>query len=62
VQWAQLLSSELDVQEAIGLDGGGSSSLVVQGCWLNDVVSFPSDSGDLSHNGSRPVGSGLYLE
>ena len=62
MQWAQLLSSELDVQEAIGLDGGGSSSLVVRDCWLNDVVSFPSDSGDLSHNGSRAVGSGLYLE
>ena len=60
-QWAELLHSEFDLSEAIGLDGGGSSTLSIQDCWINHVVNFPSDSSDLSHNGARSVGSGLYI-
>jgi pentapeptide MXKDX repeat protein len=59
--WAQFLSEEFNLTEGIGLDGGGSSTLVVQDCWINDVVNFPSDSIDFSHEGARAVGSGLYL-
>ena len=61
MQWAQLLSQELELTEAIGLDGGGSSTLTVKDCWINDVVNYPSDGGGLSHEGARAVGSGLYL-
>ena len=61
MQWAQLLSEELNFSEAMGLDGGGSSTLVIRDCWLNHIVNFPSDSSNLSHSGERAVGSGLYL-
>jgi exopolysaccharide biosynthesis protein len=59
--WAEWLDISFDLSEAIGLDGGGSSTLSVHDCWLNDVVNFPSDSGNFSHQGARAVGSGLYL-
>ena len=59
--WAEWLHDQLELREAIGLDGGGSSTLSVRDCWLNDVVSFPSDGGGVNHGGARAVGSGLYL-
>ena len=61
LNWAEFLADELNLSEGIGLDGGGSSTLVVQDCWINSVVNFPSDSFGFSHEGARAVGSGLYL-
>ena len=61
VKWAEFLDSSFQLQEGIGLDGGGSSTLSIRDCWLNDIVNFPSDSTDFSHQGARHIGSGLYL-
>ena len=58
---ATWLSAELGLVDAIGLDGGGSTTAVVAGCWLNDTVNYPSDNSQADHWGSRAVGSGLYL-
>ena len=61
LQWAEFLHNEYDLSEAIGLDGGGSSTLVIEDCWINHVVNFPSDSASFDHNGARNVGSGIYI-
>ena len=45
------------VVQALGLDGGGSTTMVVEDCWLNDVVNNPSDDGSAGHGGSRSVAS-----
>jgi hypothetical protein len=55
------LMEDMGAIQALGLDGGGSTTMVVDGCWLNDVVNNPSDDGSAGHAGSRSVGSGLYI-
>jgi hypothetical protein len=50
----------LGAVEAVNLDGGGSSTMWVDGCSVNGVVNFPSDGGGDDHTGSRKVGDGLY--
>jgi exopolysaccharide biosynthesis protein len=47
--------------DAVNLDGGGSTTMVVRGCWLNHTVSFPSDNEAPDHAGLRAVASGVYL-
>ncbi|MGB0641317.1 MAG: phosphodiester glycosidase family protein, partial [Myxococcota bacterium] len=59
-QLAELME-DLGAVQALGLDGGGSTTMTVEGCWLNDVVNNPSDDGSAGHGGARPVGSGLYI-
>ncbi|MBJ93987.1 MAG: hypothetical protein CMP23_05855, partial [Rickettsiales bacterium] len=59
--FANWLSTELNLINAIGLDGGGSTTAVVPDCWLSDTVNFPSDNSLPDHWGARSVGSGLYL-
>ena len=54
-QLAELME-DLGAVQALGLDGGGSTTMVVEDCWLDDVVNNPSDSG-----GARSVASGLYI-
>ena len=54
-QLAELMA-DLGAVQALGLDGGGSTTMVVEGCWLDDVVNNPSDAG-----GARSVASGLYI-
>jgi len=60
IQMANLME-DLGAVEALGLDGGGSTTMVVEGCWINDVVNNPSDDGSAGHGGSRSVASGLYV-
>ena len=55
------LMADLGAVHALGLDGGGSTTMIVDDCWLNDVVNNPSDDASAGHAGSRPVGSGLYV-
>ena len=55
------LFEDLGAVEAIGMDGGGSTQMVVRDCWLGDVVNSPSDDGSSGHSGERSVGSGLYV-
>jgi len=52
---------DLGAIQAVGFDGGGSTTMVVEDCWLNDVVNNPSDDGSAGHGGSRSVASGLYI-
>ena len=50
------LMEDLGAVQAIGLDGGGSTTMVVRGCWMDtDIVNTPSDGAE------RSVGSGLYV-
>ena len=58
---ATWVAQELDLVHAINLDGGGSTTMVVQDCWMNHTVSYPSDNDIDDHEGLRPVASGLYL-
>ena len=55
------LMADLGAVHALGLDGGGSTTMMIDDCWLNNVVNNPSDDGSAGHGGSRPVGSGLYI-
>jgi hypothetical protein len=55
------LMLELGAFDAFNLDGGGSTTMVIENCWINDVVNFPSDNSTADHDGERAVGSGLYV-
>ena len=59
-QLADLLL-DLGAVDAANLDGGGSTTLVVEDCWIGDVVNSPSDNGAADHHGERSVADGLYL-
>jgi exopolysaccharide biosynthesis protein len=52
---------DLGAQQAINLDGGGSTTMVVEDCWIGDVVNAPSDDGTSGHEGERAVSDGLYI-
>ena len=55
------LMLDLGATDAVNLDGGGSTTMWIEDCWLDGVVNFPSDNGAADHEGSRQVASGLYL-
>ena len=57
---ADLLVS-LGAVDAIGLDGGGSTSMTIEDCWHNDVVNHPSDNHTTGHNTPRSVSDGVYI-
>jgi len=59
-QTAQLLL-DLGAVDAANLDGGGSTTMTVQDCWIGDVVNHPSDNGEPDHHGERAVSDGIYL-
>ncbi|MBR2179987.1 MAG: phosphodiester glycosidase family protein [Selenomonadaceae bacterium] len=50
-EWAEILLNDFDAVNAINLDGGGSTELVVKG----DIVNSPSDGKE------RPVGDALVM-
>lgn len=52
---------ELGAEDAINLDGGGSTTLWVPSAWPGGVVNHPSDNGLPDHNGARAVSDGLYV-
>ena len=58
---ADWVLSDLGLVDAVNLDGGGSTTMVVRDCWLNHTVSFPSDNEAADHAGLRAVASGVYL-
>ncbi len=49
----------LGVDDAMNLDGGGSTTLWIAG---KGVVNYPSDNGVFDHEGERSVGSILYVK
>ncbi len=55
------LLQELGAVDAVNLDGGGSSTMWVEGLWSNGVVNHPCDNLQPDHEGARPVSDGLYL-
>ncbi|OIN59981.1 phosphodiester glycosidase family protein [Arsenicibacter rosenii] len=52
----------LGCRDAINLDGGGSTTMWVQGQPENGVVNYPSDSKQWIHTGERPVSNVLYVK
>ena len=51
----------LGAVDAIGLDGGGSTSMTIEDCWHNDIVNHPSDNHSTGHNTPRSVSDGVYI-
>jgi len=51
----------MKTKDAINLDGGGSTTLWVNGESENGVVNFPSDNKVWDHQGERPVANVLLL-
>lgn len=58
-EFADLLG-ELGLMDAVNLDGGGSSTMYLEGCSVSGVVNFPSDGGGDDHTGARVVADGVY--
>ena len=52
---------DLGAVEALNLDGGGSTTMVVPGCWVDGVINHPSDNGVADWRGARTVADGLYI-
>src|SRR5690606_9917932 len=52
----------LGAKEAMNLDGGGSSTLYIEGATENGVVSYPSDNKLFDHEGERAVANIIYLK
>jgi exopolysaccharide biosynthesis protein len=55
----QQLSNILDCQDAINLDGGGSTTL-----WNQEkgVLNYPSDNKTFDHKGARAIANGIILK
>lgn len=53
--------SWLGADDAMNLDGGGSSTLYVKGATENGVVNHPSDNKKFDHVGQRPVANIIYV-
>lgn len=51
----------LGCRDAINLDGGGSTTMYVQGAPSGGVVNYPSDNRTFDHQGQRPVSNILML-
>jgi hypothetical protein len=57
-------SVALGLEQAVNLDGGGSTTVYVRDATPNGIVNYPSDAGDVelaSHEGSRPVSGGFFV-
>lgn len=51
----------LGCTDAMKLDGGGSSTMAVEGATYSDVVNYPSDNGIFDHEGERANPNALLL-
>ena len=51
----------LGCSDAINLDGGGSSTMYVQGKPHGGVVNYPSDNRQHDHEGQRPVSNAILV-
>ena len=51
----------LGAQDAMNLDGGGSSTLFIKGATANGVVNYPSDNKKFDHEGQRKVANIIYV-
>ena len=57
----ELVMRWLGCTEAINLDGGGSSTMYVQGKPHDGVVNYPSDNHQHDHEGQRPVSNAILV-
>ncbi len=55
------LARMLNGQEALNLDGGGSTTLWIAGTEDNGVVNYPSDNRRFDHAGERRVANIIYI-
>lgn len=58
------IAAEWGMVEAMNLDGGGSTTMVIPGATLNGVVNYPSDghvSGYPDHHGARLVSDAVFV-
>ena len=51
----------LGCRDALNLDGGGSTTMYVNGYPDNGIVNHPSDNGLYDHKGERGVSNILFL-
>jgi exopolysaccharide biosynthesis protein len=51
----------LSCVDALNLDGGGSSTMVIRGQPNNGVVNYPSDNKKFDHEGEREVANALVV-
>ena len=57
----ELLLQWLGCTQALNLDGGGSSTMYIQGMPYEGVVNYPSDNNRFDHDGQRPVSNAILL-
>ena len=48
-------------EDALNLDGGGSTTLWMKGSPDNGVVNYPSDNGKFDHQGERKIPNAIYV-
>lgn len=51
----------LGCQDALNLDGGGSTTMYVKGQPYNGIVNYPSDNLRFDHNGERAVSNSILV-
>lgn len=52
---------QIGAEDALNLDGGGSSTLYMKGIGENGVVNMPSDNKMFDHEGERKLSSIIYV-
>lgn len=61
---ANFAKDELGLEDAMNLDGGGSTTMWIAGMTPNGVMNYPSDSATdepAAHTGSRAVSGGFFI-
>lgn len=61
VEQVAYLMKALGCTDALKLDGGGSSTMAIEGATYSDVVNYPSDNGVFDHEGERANPNALLL-
>ena len=56
------LFKRMGCEEAINLDGGGSTAMFIAGNFRDGIVSYPSDNKGYDHKGERSVSNIIYLK
>ena len=57
----QDLMNKLGCKDALNFDGGGSTTMYIEGKKENGVVNYPSDNRKFDHEGERKVANGLVV-
>ena len=60
---ALAVGAEIGLDNAVNLDGGGSTTMWIAGATPSGVVNYPSDAGPETptHDGSRPCSGGFFV-